>query len=373
MRNRTKLVCFFIMAMISASCAVNRNMGNSKYSVTPLSGKTATSEGGLVYGLPLTVVDVELEAERIIEKPGPYSRFAGDLLGLNDIIKSENEFWSITAINVRTHEELDPEQFYIIETNSIFQTNVLSLKKTGLILDLNPEIYNSDSDNVLRDLNDLNHLNVSDLGSDEYFQNNRDTLYRIVSVDTAFVRIPYLIEKKRKLTVDELAEKAAIRLMELRDGKHLILTGETNLFPQDKAAIDEINRMEKEYTELFTGKTLKEKRIFRYQVIPRKDMTGKPVTLCRFSESTGPAESSEKSGSQVNIEFNPELKTKNLNIITGKTGSASSQKYDKLYYRIPEVVNLRITLGDEVLGKSRKLVYQLGDIVRLPANFIFGM
>jgi len=367
-----KLVYFIIIAMISASCAVNRNMGNSKYSVTPLSGQTAVSDGSLVYGLPLTVVDVELEAERIIEKPGPYSRFAGDLLGLNDVIRSENESWSITGINVKTHEELDPEQFYIIEANSIFQTNVLSLKKAGLILDLNPEIYNSNNDDALRDLDNLNHLNVSDLGSDEYFQKNRDTLYRIVSVDTAFVRIPYLIEKKRKLTVDELAEKAAIRLMELRDGKHLILTGETNLFPQDKAAIDEINRMEKEYTELFTGKTLKEKRIFRYQVIPRKDMNKKPVTLCRFSESTGPADSTENSGSQVNIEFIPELKTKNLNMITGKTGSSASHNYDRLFYRVPEVVNLRITLGDEVLEKSRKLVYQLGDIVRLPANYIIG-
>jgi len=358
--------------MISTSCASNRNLGSSKYSITPLSGKTEISEGSLVYGLPLTVVDVELEAERIIEKPGPYSRFAGDLLGLNDVIKSENESWSITAISVRTHEELDPEQFYIIETNSIFQTNVLSLKEAGLILDLNPEIYNANNDNALNDLNDLNYLNIYDLGSDEYFQEKRDTLYRIVSFDTAFVRIPYLVEKKQKLTIEQLAEKAAIRLMELRDGKHLILTGETNLFPQDKAAIDEMNRMEKEYTELFAGKTLKEKRLFRYQVIPRKDMTGKQVTLCRFSESTGPAESSEKSGSQVNIEFNPELKTKNLNMITWKTGSASSQKYDKLFYRVPEVVNLRITIGDEVLEKSRKLVYQLGDIVRLPANYIIG-
>ena len=38
-------------------------------------------EGSLVYGLPLTVVDIEIEAERIIEKPGPYSRYAEDLLG----------------------------------------------------------------------------------------------------------------------------------------------------------------------------------------------------------------------------------------------------------------------------------------------------
>ena len=36
--------------------------------------------------------------------------------------------------------------------------------------------------------------------------------------------------------------------MELRDGKHMILTGETNLFPQDEAAINEMNRLEKEYT-----------------------------------------------------------------------------------------------------------------------------
>ena len=373
MRNSIKLASFVLIAMMSSSCAMNRNIGNSKYSVTPLSGQTAMAEGGLVYGLPLTVVDVEIEAERIIEKPGPYSRFAGDLLGLDNVIKSENEFWSITGINIRTHDELDPDQFYIIQAGSLFQTNLLDLKKSGLILDLNPGIYNSGNDNRQNDKDDLDRLNIYDLGSDEYFQEKRDTLYRVVSVDTAFVRIPYLVEKKRKLTVDELAERAAIRLMELRDGKHLILTGETNLFPQDNAAIEEMNRLEKEYTELFIGKTLKEKRIFRYQTIPGKDMAGRQVMICRFSEASGPAEPEEKSGSPVNIEFIPELKTKNLNMITtGAAGSSSSNNYDKLFYRVPEVVNIRITLGDKTLGRSRKLVYQLGEIVRLPANYIIG-
>ena len=166
--------------------------------------------------------------------------------------------------------------------------------------------------------NDLSQLSTFDLGSDEYFQKKRDTLYRIVSLDTAFVRIPYLVEKKQKLSIDQLAEKAAIRLMELRDGKHLILTGETNLFPQDEAAINEMNRLEKEYLELFTGKTLKEKRIYRYQLIPRKEMTGKQVTICRFSEVTGPAESGDNSDSPVIVEFIPEMKTRNLNIVSDK-------------------------------------------------------
>lgn len=372
MQKKLKLIYLVVIAMIAISCAMNRNLTGSKSVVTPLSDKTTVSEGSLVYGLPLTVVDVEIEAERLIKKPGPYSRFAGDLLGLTDVIKAENEFWSITGITVNTHEELDPEEFYVIEASTIFQTNVLALKESGLILDLNPGLYNSFKGKDQSDLNDLNHLSIYDLGSDEYFQAKKDTLYRIVSVDTAFVRIPYLVEKKQKLPIDQLAEKAALRLMELRDGKHLILTGETNLFPQNEAAIKEINRLEKEYTELFTGKILKEKRVFNYQVIPGKDLTGKKLTLCQFSELTGPAESSVKSGIPVILEFIPEMKTRNLNIISGKSGIPSAQKYDKLFYRVPDVVNIRVMLGDEVLNKTRKLVYQFGEIVRLPSNYIIG-
>jgi hypothetical protein len=133
-----------------------------------------------------------------------------------------------------------------------------------------------------------------------------------------------------------------------------------------------MNRLEKEYTELFTGKTLKEKRKFNYQVIPRKDLTGKPMTLCMFSESAGPLSSTEKTGSPVIIEFIPEMKTRNLNLISGKAGNTSSQKYDKLIYRVPDVVTVKVTIGNEVINTSRKLIYQFGDVVRLPANYIIG-
>jgi hypothetical protein len=367
-----KLTYLIAIAMISGSCALNKNMTASKNVVTPLSGKTTISEGSLIYGLPLTVVDIEIEAERIIEKPGPYSRYAEDLLGLTDIIKAENEFWTIKGITVNTHQELDPEQFYVIEASTIFQTNVLALKKEGLILDINPDIYCTFREGSLGGETELKTLRAYDLGSDEYFENRKDTVYKIVSVDTAFIKVPYLVEKKQKLTIDQLAEKAAIRLMEMRDGKHLILTGETNLFPQNEAPINEMNRLEKEYTELFTGKTLTERRKFKYQIIPRKDSAGKQITLCMFSESAGPLPSTDKSGTPVIIEFIPEIKTKDLKIIYGKNNSSSSKNYDKLFYRIPDVVNVKVVFGDEVDNTSRKLIYQFGEIIRMPANYIIG-
>ena len=368
MQNPLRFTCLALIAILAASCAANRSVSSSRNSVDPLSGRPSISDGSLVYGLPLSVVDVEIEAEHVIEKPGPYSRYANDFLGLRDVITTENEYWTITGLTISTHEELDPDQFYVISAGSEFRTNVLAMKKQGLMLDLNPELYNSTGRSTVGDDSDLDGLNVYDLGSDEYFLHRKDTLFRVVNLDTTFIRVPYLVEKKQKLTIDQLAEKAAIRLMELRDGKHMILTGETNLFPQDEAAIVEMNRIEKEYTELFTGKTLTSKRKFRYQVIPGKQKTGEKITLCRFSEATGFSDPSSGPGTPVEIEFVPERKMAGLNFTPGKAGSSSQN--DKLFYRVPDVVNVKISVGTEVLNSTRKLIYQFGEIVRLPSNYV---
>jgi len=372
MRNLFKLLYLIAVALIVGSCGSNKYVYDSKSSVTPLSGKSTVSSGSLVYGLPLTVIDVEIEAERIIEIPGPYSKYAESLLGLTDIIKTENESWSVRTIKIKTHQELDPGEFYVIEASSLFQTNVLALKKAGLIMDLNPEIYNSQTDIYTDTDTDIKSLRVYDLGADEYFQDERDTVYKMVSVDTAFIKVPYLVEKKQKLTIDQLAEKAAVRLMEMRDGKHLVLTGETNVFPQDGAAINEMNRLEKEYTELFTGKTLTDSHTFNYQIIPKKDMIGKQITVCTFSEITGPQPSTQKAGTPITIEFIPELKTKELKIISSQSKESSSQKYERLYYRVPDVVTVKIVFGNEVISTSRKLLYQYGEVIPLPENYIIG-
>jgi hypothetical protein len=39
---------------------------------------------------------------------------------------------------------------------------------------------------------------------------------------------------------------------------------------------------------------------------------------------------------------------------------------------VPDVVNMKISLGDDVLFNSRRLIYQFGQVVQLPANYIIG-
>jgi hypothetical protein len=372
MKTSIRLSVLLITLLFTYSCETSKKLADSKSVILPLSDSAALREGSIVYGLPRTVFTVVVEMERTIEKPGPYAQFAGDLLGLTDVIQNESKSWSIQSITVKTHDELDPSEFYVISSTSLFQTNVLSLRKEGLILDLNPGIfYSNEKQSGMNESENIQYHSF-DLGSDEYFQLQRDTAYKRMNVDSSFVRIPYVVEKKKKLTVDQLAEKAAKRLMEMRDGKHLILTGEANVFPQNDAAINEINRLEKAYTELFTGKTLKQTLSFSYQIIPQKTMVGKPVNLFQFSDLTGPVTGTMKGGKPVTVEFIPEKKTKNLTIINRVQAKAEGAKYDKLFYRVPDVVDIKISLGSEKLFDSRKLIYQFGEVVQLPANYIIG-
>ena len=370
MKPTTRLSLLLTIIFIAYSCSSDRKLAGSM-SIMPLSD-TPPNEGSIVYGLPRSVFTVVAELERTLELPGPYARYAGDFLGLDNVIMNESEGWSVKGISVKTNEELDPSEFYVVESSTLFQTDVLALKKEGLILDINPEIYYSGGNLTEINKSGSNQFRSFDLGSDEYFQLQRDTAYKRVNIDSSFIRIPYIVEKKRKLSIDQLAEKAAKRLMELRDGKHLILSGEANVFPQNEAPINEINRLEKEYTELFTGKTIREIRTFTCQVIPSKEMIGKPVVLFRLSELTGPLNVSNQGGKPITIEFIPEQKTKDLMIINKTKPKSEAPVYDKLFYRVPDVVNLKISMGTEILFSSRRLVYQFGQVVRLPANYIIG-
>ena len=359
-----------LLTFIVTSCYPSNQLSDSKAVILPLSNPNALRDGTIVYGLPRTVFTVVADIRRTIEKPGPYAQYAGDLLGLTNVIKTESESWSIEHISVKSHDEIDPSEFYMISSTTLFQTNVLVLKKEGLILDLNPALLQSEKkDENLTGSSNLGSNNF-DLGSDEYFQLQRDTAYKRLNVDSSFVRIPYIVEKKKKLSLDQLAEKAAKRLMELRDGKHLILTGEATVFPQNEAAINEINRLEKAYTELFTGKSIIETFTFSYEIIPQKTMVGKQVTLFQFSDLTGPV--TGNGGKPVTMDFKPESKTKGLTVINKDQSKSEDKKFDKLYYRVPDVVDVTVNLGTEKLFDSRKLIYQFGDVVQLPANYIIG-
>ena len=373
MKSIIKIFIILLFVPVFFSCVTKRNLPKDNTTILPLGDMVNISDGSLVYALPLTVIHFTVTVEHEFEKPGTYAKYAGEYLGLKDVITEENEFWTIKNVDVQTYQELDPSEYYVIESNTLFQSNVLSLKKEGLILDLNPEIYNMHPQRGSFNENSFDGFQFTDMGANEYYLVSRDTSYRVVEIDTAFIRIPYLVEKKKQLGVDILAENAAKTLLELRDGKQMILTGEANVYPQDPSAINEMNRMENEYLALFAGKSWKESKTYTYDIIPSKSMLTTPLILFKFSEMTGVMDPSATSGSAVNVEFIPALKTKDLSYISStKPVTDKEKKFDKLYYRVPDVVNIKVNSGKDVISDTRKLIYQFGEVIPLPANYIIG-
>lgn len=375
MKNLISSLLVLAALSLIISCVPKKNLSQPVTKVYAMSDTTGVTDGSLLYALPMTVFSVTFEFRHTVEKPGPYAKYSAEMLGIKDVITRERETWEISRIMVKSSEELDPSEFYIIEASSIVQTNALALKKAGLILDINPSVYDNVSSNPIDAGLDQVSLRFEDLGADEYFITQSDTAYRVVKLDTAFIKIPYLVERKKQLSLDQLADKAARTLLDLRDGKQRILNGEANIFPQSSAGIDEINRIEKEYMALFTGKTLSENKTLTFPVIPQKEQSGKAIAIFRFSEEAGPSTQSSGPGIPVMITLEPVGKTKDITIVSkpipeGNEGEI--KPFDKLYYRVPDIVTMKISMGTESLFESRKLVYQFGQIVQLPANFILG-
>ena len=125
------LFTLFIFAalLLTSGCVPAKTGSKSDIVILPLGGEVKVTDGSIVYALPLTVLEFDIIAERTIEIPGPYSEFAKEMIGLEDVIADENEIWSLRDVTLRTVEELDPSQYYVIQGTTLMQTNLLSLKK----------------------------------------------------------------------------------------------------------------------------------------------------------------------------------------------------------------------------------------------------
>lgn len=364
------IIIAVMVSLFLASCITGKKVTQSSQTIERLADTVKLQSGSLIYSLPRTVFTVRVGLEKTTMIPGPYAAYAGDMIGLKEVVTGRKDHWRVKSIFVDSHQEADPSEYFVIHSTGIISSNVIALKKEGLILDLNPSENHQDESPLFQNEVNVSHFISSDLGSDEYFEVETDTAFRRVKVDSSFIRIPYTVEKKKILSTDELAQKAAKRLMEIRDGKVLILAGEATVYPQSEAPIRELNKMEKEYTELFTGKVFTETYYYNVQIIPEKESPGKPVTLFWLSESEGPLAKSN-TAIPVIAEIIPEQKTRDITIIENDPVSQSSSA-GKLFYRIPDVASFKVTMQGKTLYNSRKLVCQLGEVMQLPSNYIIG-
>ncbi len=158
-------------------------------------------------------------------------------------------------------------------------------------------------------------------------------IYKYTEAEDEFPRV--LIDKTgiKVSTLEEAASEAVNTIYSLRRHRMELITGDAgeNVFGEGlKAALDEIDRLEQSYLELFLGKRIVTTSSHRYVVYPQTDK--QQYVVCRFSAADGLLPDNDLSGDMVLLQINPtEPQTTNI---------AASE-------REPSVVSCRVAAPSE--------------------------
>jgi hypothetical protein len=323
----------------------------------------------VIYSLPQTLFKVNIQLEKKVAIPGPYYLYAEHFLGLKDVISEPGISYRIKNVSVESFSEPDPEQFYSINTikGDFNASGILELSKQGYILDPNYFIkqkygvFKSEMDN--EEFISLNRLVIS-----ENLKTVTDTLYKTIITDSSFIQIPVLLSQTEAKTLEQKAKEAADLIINIRNEKFYMLTETIDYVPDGESleiAVKELEKMESDYIQAFTGRILKEFMTYSFIVSPDTENVIEQYPLAFFSTSTGVSED-EDNGLPLFFKFSPQNKVKMINEMN--TSLEKKEDVNQVYYRIPDVAEISVLLGNYELYKSRTSVWQAGAIVSVPVS-----
>ena len=123
---------------------------------------------------------------------------------------------------------------------------------------------------------------------------------------TEFARILPDRMSAANIDTENAARSAAAEIFKIRRQRRDLITGETgeNVFGAGlKVALDELQALERAYTELFLGKHVVATETRRYTVSPVADRTS--YIVCRFASQTGLLPANDLSGDVVLLQIRP--------------------------------------------------------------------
>ncbi len=354
------------IVVLLAGCATTEPL---QFRVTPLGKEPAKVKEQYVYALPQTVLKVEVTVRELRSIPGPYWEYAEKYLGLKEVVKTKSSKWNIWDVNISQHGELDPQHFYSLNVmaGEMDEGSLLPYLEQGILLKGTETIHESVKGNGLQSTSRDNYTRYEDLGVSNNFEERTETMYKTIVTDTAFVEVPVqrtVVEQKSSATK---AKEAADFLLELRTRRFEMLTGEYEVFPDGEAmgaSIQKLDQMEASYLSLFTGKTITRvvKRTWFIVPEPGAEPSGYPLEY--FSNQLGFVPAAINEGQALEVVISPMGKT----IRIGGYFSANSVPVNALLYRIPDLAELKVMLGEQALTTHRITIYQSGQLLTAPIH-----
>jgi hypothetical protein len=321
-------------------------------------------DNSVVYALPKTSIEVSVEILKDKYIPGPYVRYAEEQLSVNDVSIREDITYRIGKILMRPVIEADYEYMYSLPAGekSIIDASFLALSSEGLIFALNEpkEFMVNYTSSIPKNYQIYpDRLPSSPLSTQKEFVMER------IKTDSGFISIPFQQSIVEKKDIQSRAEEAATFLFNLRKRRFELITGDVeHAFSGSslKDALAEINRLEKEYLSLFLGKHFVESQVYKFYVTPEKSLDDKSYPVFYFSENEGALTESTRTSTPFTLNVIPSGK---INFVEGVK---TRIKIANVYYRVPEIADVKLLQGSKEICIGRMPIYQLGKELILPSD-----
>lgn len=359
---------FVLIALVSilASCTAPAEM---QVIVAPLGEEVPESTEQGVYVLPQTILKVELTIQEVKSVPGPFRDYAQKYLSIKEVINQNSSKWQILDLKVSPHVELDPGmafQLHLLK-GDMDMAGIAGLVEKGVILDGSEQVLEGIRSPAMGASVRKDYVQYRDLGISSNFEERTETMYKTIVTDTSFVEVPVNRTITEQKSLSMKAKEAAEFILELRTRRFELLTGEYDSYPQGeamKATLDKLDEMEASYLSLFTGKTLSRQETRSWFVVPESGSETTTYPLGVFSEQLGFIPKEMMEGVPLSMIIKPIGKTRNLDAYYSDKNAGDVS--NMLYYRIPDVVEMKLMLGNTELANQRISVYQSGALVASP-------
>lgn len=324
----------FFLLIVSISISVY-----SQTNVVHISPQAVLPQNRVTYFLPKTELVVTVRVRKSIQRAGRFANYAKRLLELDNTITSDKTSFVIDAIELIPNPVPDSTRQYAIEISPKSVAYKITTDIQGVILGVNMP-------SALQ-------------------QAVRDTEYIIAkSIDTAII-FDYSVLNEDVLgatTEEKMAEMAAKQLLDIRESRMELLTGDTER-GYDGASLqkilDRLETTERKLTELFVGKTLNISEDCVLRVAPTTTVEDK--VLFRFSSAVGVLDADDYAGSPIYISVIP-VATKLLDTDTGKT------KRFGIFYNNIAKADVKISDIDKQWIDRVVVMPQFGQTAFLPAK-----
>jgi hypothetical protein len=354
----------------------------SQAQITVMPADKSLSTNGVFYSLPKTVVKVSVTVEKESFYAGPLASYADEYLGLENVSTSDNNSFRIVELSVSKEEIPDSEQFYFIEFKPEEMKDKhqfsLALSENGLLTGFNhltSEDEKSKKQTIVSfDTKKEDRGKLFDYQDITGMKQVIDTVIRTITVDTTTIEEFQISKNWIKRTREEKARQAAERIEKILQDRYYLSIGYQEVAYEEgtmQYMDEQLERRQKEYEALFTGKTITSKQTYQFEFIPEKKKELSKEVLFRFSPNSGVRDASSSIGQPIHITAFDDKVTADIES-KARLLTQTSKAKKGIYYRVPGYAMITIEADGEALFSNRMRINQLGVVSYAPYSRKMG-